>query len=107
MNQHIRMISDSDLITGINCILQYIQLDFYFILNGKNISQYYSFYCIFAQINAASMRIRDKTIKKSTKIQPQTLVYFWLHTISLTVACSQYTSNFSCKYVYWLFYNGF
>ncbi len=29
------------------------------ILNCKNISQYYSFYCIFDQINAALVSIKD------------------------------------------------
>ncbi len=39
-------------ITGINYILKYIKIEkSYF--NYSNISQYYGFYCIFDQINAA------------------------------------------------------
>ncbi len=46
-------------ITAINYILQLIRIQ-KAILNGNNISQYYRFFkCIFDQINAAVMSIRD------------------------------------------------
>ncbi len=46
------------LITGRSYILKYIQTEN--ILYYNNISQYYSFYCIFDQINAALVRLVKK-----------------------------------------------
>ncbi len=43
---------NSALITEINYILKYIYIENSY-SNSKNISQYYVFYCIFIQINAA------------------------------------------------------
>jgi len=47
------------LITGINYILTYIQIENVFIWNCSNISQYSCFYCIFYQISAAMLSLRD------------------------------------------------
>ncbi len=49
---------NSALITEINYILKYIQTENIY-LNCNIISQYYSFYCIFDQINAALLSRRD------------------------------------------------
>ncbi len=67
VNQYIKMISEgscdtknrsntenSALITGRSYILKYIKTEN--ILYYNNISQYYSFYCIFDQINAALVK---------------------------------------------------
>ncbi len=76
-NQHIRMISEgscdtedwsndaknSALITGINYILQYIQIEDS-ILNCKNVSQYYWFYYILNQMNLGEHKwLLPKTLK--------------------------------------------
>ncbi len=76
-NQHIRMISEgscdtedwsndaenSALITEIN--LKYIQI---VILNSKNISQYYCFYCILDKINAGLVSRREFFKKKNLNL---------------------------------------
>ncbi len=51
---------NSALITGRSYLLKYIQTEN--ILYYNSISQYYSFYCIFDQINAAFVRL----VKKKT-----------------------------------------
>ncbi len=45
-------------ITGINYILKYVNIILETILNVNNISQYYRFYSIFDQINAALVSVR-------------------------------------------------
>ncbi len=57
---------NSALITAIN----YIFWQKIVILNCKNISQYYCFYCIFGQINAGLVSLRDFFQKKKKKILP-------------------------------------
>ncbi len=59
---------NSALITEINYILQYIQIEAV-ILNSKYISQYYCFCCILDQINAGLVSRREffkKNIKNLT-----------------------------------------
>ncbi len=68
INQHIRMISEGSSTEdwsndAENSALQiiffkYIKIDQNIILNCNNISQYYSFFCIFDPINAGLMSIR-------------------------------------------------
>ncbi len=67
-------VENTDLITGINYILKYIQIEnVYFYSN--NISQYYSFYCIFYQINAALV---SKIIFLLKTLMPHFLFKFFL-----------------------------
>ncbi len=54
---------------------------YYFILNCNNVLQYCWFYCIFDQINAALVNIRDffkKNIKKNLK-GTKLLHFFFSH----------------------------
>ncbi len=59
----VMMLKNTALITEINYILKYIQIENSY-LNSKNISQYYCFCCILDQINAGLVSRREFLKKK-------------------------------------------
>ncbi len=60
------MMINSSLPSGINYISKYIQIEnSHFKLSNVNISQHYSFYCIFEQINESLVSI-TKTLNRRT-----------------------------------------
>ncbi len=83
------MLTIFSLITGINYILKYIQIESsYFNLN---ISQYYCFCCILDQINAGLVSRRE-FFKKTKKISQKILTGSVLHQLCVTVTWPTSTS---------------
>ncbi len=66
-----------------------------------NISQYYCFYCIFNQINAALVSIRDVFQKKKVKTKILIIPNFWPVVYVIIFSVSVLVCNwYSCLYMY-------